>query len=632
MNKSKIIAYNVPFTIESNALIDYHLDYLDALDDYTIQSFNDMQYIKHNRNIRIKLNISQDNNKKLPFNYLGIYNFEGSVRGDIYYYFITGSEWKSSNCVEVSLSLDRLNTFKDSFMPNFNNTTHIYRTHKDRFYRPITWNSGDPLLRKIDIFDEGINAPLYASGEPNSLISKDPYLDWYMVIARTETTLQLAPQLEIAFIPKIKVLNPNVFYYGTSTNYPVTNFDSIDRTQSKIIKIMLLPYAPFKYTISDFTYEDIHLKAINVQGGQGLTLNNDSSPIYRDAIPHRFVLYDWQAINIHNNIINIPFLDESIYQDIYKNEYDTYADIDFESKIYNNKFYNYSILYDNNIYNFDWSTYIPKYLTLSTYDVSLNIDFMVSTNTANVFAFKFDFVQNNLKLERDYLISNYDNYLIISRNNDVLLYNDEYLNYMRNGYNYDIKSKQIQEKNAWISTIAQSSSALSRGIATGNPVAIGTSLVSATASILTNINQQEANENQIAKTIAQKKAQGVNLEGVSDVALLEYMNLNELKYIKYRVSYEIRQMLFNLFHRYGYATDTYDIPNFDSRRSFNYIECDPRFDNEDNVFMREYLDDIKALFKQGVTIYHKFRIEENEPQIFDFEQIYENFETWICER
>lgn len=78
-----------------------------------------------------------------------------------------------------------------------------------------------------------------------------------------------------------------------------------------------------------------------------------------------------------------------------------------------------------------------------------------------------------------------------------------------------------------------------------------------------------------------------------------------------------------MFYYTGYAHPVQEIPNFDSRSWFNFVQCDAVFDDEATSIYNNYVDDIKERFAIGITIYH------NNDDEYDFNQTKENWETSI---
>ena len=76
----------------------------------------------------------------------------------------------------------------------------------------------------------------------------------------------------------------------------------------------------------------------------------------------------------------------------------------------------------------------------------------------------------------------------------------------------------------------------------------------------------------------------------------------------------------DLFYYCGYTANRQDIPNTTSRYWFNYIQCEPVFNEEETSIYKNYLDDIKARYNAGITVYH------DHNNTYDWGQTHENWE------
>ena len=62
------------------------------------------------------------------------------------------TDWKSANTVELKLSIDSINTFRNDL--TWSDKTSIQREHEDRFYKQ---EGSNVLIRRIDPEREQIN-------------------------------------------------------------------------------------------------------------------------------------------------------------------------------------------------------------------------------------------------------------------------------------------------------------------------------------------------------------------------------------------------------------------------------------------------------------------------------------------
>lgn len=136
----------------------------------------------------------------------------------------------------------------------------------------------------------------------------------------------------------------------------------------------------------------------------------------------------------------------------------------------------------------------------------------------------------------------------------------------------------------------------------------------------------ESNNQNFQFSLANKQAQASGIEGSSNVDLFtQYSDGAHLEYNIYGLRQEDKENLARVFYYTGYAHPVQEIPNFKSRIWFNFVQCDPVFDDEATTIYNNYVDDIKNRFKIGITVYH------NNNDEYDFNQTKENWETSILD-
>ena len=298
----------------------------------------------------------------------------------------------------------------------------------------------------------------------------------------------------------------------------------------------------------------------------------------------------------------------------------------YESKMFHSSIYKNKWVYDSFVHEIR-----PEDLT-TTVTPKLKIDFVQSGTMGSNCLFDFTLTPNTYKELNDY-----EHILTCNRNNEHPIYNSEYLNYIKNGYNYDKKAKDAQNVGNWLSTglqIAGGIAGLAASTVTGGvSAAAGISLLtSATASIAHNIISDVNAERSISQKQAELKAQSASVSTSDDLSLLNYYCDNKMWRFDYKPSTKVENSIYDLFFRTGYAVNSTGVPDRQSRRAFNYVQCEPIFRDENSSDWSVYLDDVKSRFKAGVTFMHRFQIAENGSYIYDFSFNYENWETFICPR
>ena len=311
-------------------------------------------------------------------------------------------------------------------------------------------------------------------------------------------------------------------------------------------------------------------------------------------------------------------------------------DISRESKLYHSDFYTKKLVYDN------FTRDIPlEQIDLSgrTYpNITVNLSnlplYFKPTNTINSkFAFKIDYDTLNTNFGKYKPLSDYDNFILVSRNNEETIFSNDFINYIRTGYNYDKKAKEMQESRSRFSAGLQLAAGVASFAATsitgGVSAAAGISLVSSAINTFTSAaNTAKTNENSMQSKLHQLQMQSSNVAGSDDVDLLSYYNGNRLALFEYDTKEHQKNAAYNLMHYCGYSHTIIGLPNTTSRYWFNFIQCSPVFKEEGISPYNDYLNDIKSRYQAGITVYHKHNGINGDG--YDWEQELENWETFLA--
>ena len=708
---SKLTFYQCEITPEKNCVVDDLVGYLSSLTPLVVENF---QYIKLDLDLYIKVNSSQVNVPKFNYNYVAVKNEDVNK---VYYYFIIGSPtWISQNTIQLQLSLDTLNTFKNDLI--WTNKTNITRQHKDRFSTNYTTTpQGKVLNRKIDGYDEGF-APVKYFDTGTSIRSSSADYDFYLIYknkedlntsssvpmdcflcaseeinlnisvnsngiqfnnynigdslyafaadnttfttkingvsytisasgqykgiaffrlengtniahvlkddgsviitnigntALTDVTATVKVRVCRSFIPEVDGASQYTYYsvlgqvearnYSTitigQTSATLLSINSVDRTDSRIVKIIKMPYAPFTV---EFVNGKLRIPAGWTYSG-GYLLLNDLNTEFLNIIESNDDLSNYVSLTV------VP-------SDIGKNKAN---DIKYESKLYNSNFFSLKYIYDN----FEKEFLLERY-TARTAFPGVRIDFKQSNNISSNSIFKF--IPMNGTYKEPTL---YGQFLNVNRQNEVALYNSDYLTYIRNGYNYDKKAKAQQ--------LVSGAAGIGLGVASFVASAIipGAGIVGAAAaisfasstinSVVSTINTSITNEQAIQQKLENAKKSAASVSNTEDLNLLSYYNGNRL--IKYTedINDNVKQSLYNLFRLTGYACNDYAVPAVNSRLYYNFLQCKADFEDTDWTYGKAFLDDIKAKYEIGVTYFHKV------DGSYDWPQEKENFEIWMIE-
>lgn len=206
----------------------------------------------------------------------------------------------------------------------------------------------------------------------------------------------------------------------------------------------------------------------------------------------------------------------------------------------------------------------------------------------------------------------YPLHLVINRNNETPVYTSGYLDYLRTGYNYDLKSQAVQ---LGMQGLGIAISAINAGVgiaATFTPgvgIAAAPYAVSAAtgfASSIANIGKNAAeNERGNAQRLKELQSQGASVAGNSDFAVSKRYTKNRVSLETYSVEPRLINSARSFFYLKGYATDEIKAPSCHTRAHFDFVECDPVFKPEAlSLFPKWMLDLIADDLRQGVTFLH----------------------------
>lgn len=737
MATSKIETYSNKYLIpENNFLFDSMTNVLGFSPIYRNDNF---QYIQLDADITIKINVDQS---KLTNQTLGNY-CKIEQDGKTWYYFIVGSNWKSKKCVQLFLSLDSINTFPE-IATNLGDKTIVYREHKNRnkidnipegiqailYKNPLKdsmllesgefhdWfliykNHTEDTNAALDCFictdqsirvvaddskkhinnnqlQNGYNYIIDGSVEIDNVnyISTDTQ---YLIINKTsekiefnvlrfETPLVSTGSLLLANwiniteninvtsnTIKLKIndslsLNKNEIenfseyvLIPVSISAVIKSIDDIDRTDLKLNKILRLPYCPVDYTYNSTT------RVYNFDNTK-FKYNKDENLVQLKDLNTKFshTVIPSPAVNI------FPTLEKSTDPSQLRND-------KYESKLYSSEFYQPRFIYDEFVYTFalediseitDYNNVVFKYIHTSTVNSKSLIDFY------------------NLKYERSTV--DYPGYLIINRGEEEVIYNSPYINYIKNGYNYDkrnawfnfttsligqgigigggiinkvsspfnsltreeyanaysrrmqaqnIIEKSLTESNSSIDNkelgiqyaIADESDAVMSAYRTKNnnfSKATGiSSIASSIGGIAGSIGSLIGSYISMEQQKEQSKNQAVSVSGADDIDLLKIYSKNKAKISTYELSKTMKELIGDLFYYTGYNAEGRQYkPDLYSRYHFNFIQCDPEFENK-NALVNKYADDIRLRLQKGVTFFHLQELGYD-----DLDQLKENTE------
>lgn len=419
----------------------------------------------------------------------------------------------------------------------------------------------------------------------------------------------------------------NAIHNLTATYYPGSGGEGIiqyskeladiDRTDSKLIKLIELPYCPVRiYWDQDLT---MHLPE-----GWSITADNFLKPNNPEVELGQTILENYD-LGLDHIVKTTPTVLNTIAKQNYKNTVLTLDVVDTPVRITDPKLKHSSL----STFKLSYDSYaIPVALErldmtqpsgIFTNIPTLSVEFKPSNSITSNLAFRANF---STKYTMD---SDYANILVATRNNEAPLYNSAYLDYLRTGYNYDRKAQTTQNTVSWIGATASiigSIASLAKA-ATGNvlgAIAAASLTASAISNLASTIGSTITGEQSLKAKLDSLQAQANTIRASDDLNLLNWYNENKLHIVRYQASPAVITLMEDLFHYCGYATERRGIPTMNNRIWFDYLQCEPVFKEELSTTYDRYLDDIKARYSAGITVFHRYNGE------YDFEQQYQNWE------
>lgn len=411
------------------------------------------------------------------------------------------------------------------------------------------------------------------------------------------------------FVPfSIPSTPSQTFYYTAYPQISLNKIDDLDRTDSKIVKVIKLPYAPYNFSYSG----SILIIPNEWEFGTFGTLNF----LKLKDLNTKFN-YDFNS-SVDN--LNALFLLTSAP------DY-TQARSDYwESKIYHSDYYVPKVVYDSFAFGFNMEKVDLNYVHTNNADTQLKVTFTCTTTINSRFMLRFPQYQCGKLGTQDY-----NDVMPIVRNNEIALYNVPYINYIRTGYNYDVKSKNRQNAMNFLSlglgiagtigSLFLPTTALTLPIVVG----MGGSTIKSLVSTISSASQSEQN---IQQKLQEAQAQGASVSGSDDVDLMSEYTGNRASLMTYKASDTMHELLLDLFYYTGYTDNVMGVPNLNTRKWFNFVSCEALITmvNGQLVNISEEIQaELINLWKAGVTILHKVN------GVYDMEQVKENAEVTIAE-
>ena len=403
-------------------------------------------------------------------------------------------------------------------------------------------------------------------------------------------------------------------FTNSGTFNEVDNINNLDKGDPKNIKLIKLPYCPYNFTIT--------ANVIQIADDSNWEFASFSQQSGGDMYALKLKDMNLKLSATINEEDNQP-LPSLLFEPDNPSITDSRRGYEYESKLFHSDFYQPTYVYDSFTYKVQMEKLdISSYTSLNSEKMTIKFDMTRTINSR--FMFTFDNLYFKIATE------NYAKYMPIARNNEVVLYNVSYLNYIRTGFNYDVKAKERANVSNAIGmglSIASTASALLLPSVPLKVAGVIAGMVSIAMSIKSTIVSAQQNEDSIRRKLTETANQTASVAGSDDVDLMSVYAGNRLKYLVYEPTPLMKSILFDLFFYAGYASGRMGIPNHNTRVNFDYLECEASLENEGSI-PDDCLQELLNCFKTGVCYLHKTNRGSNK---WDFEQKYENWEKSVLE-
>ena len=431
-----------------------------------------------------------------------------------------------------------------------------------------------------------------------------------------------------------------IYTNGTAgTSVSLSCIDFLDRTDSRLVKIIALPYCPTEISISngsiasgDFTISfDNKILELVPEVASGYTeykrlKYKADCPVFGKDLNKVFLDYSYT-----NNLVSF-FENGHMYEKKEENEPKLNAS---------------SFTLDHFVYDDVYKNIRREDLIASGGSVAITPYFRPTNTIGSDMLYKFSIEGGTYGESADWELA-----MVSKRNNEVPIYNNDYLNYIRYGYKTEKEnlqaSAEAQRSAATVSTVLGVGGSVIGGAAAGAiagskyagvgaipgaiigaVVGLGTSIAKSASSINTMETNIQNAQRSLQSKVDQLKNSASSTKGGSAVDLMTGYTGNRLHYMQYTMPPLLKEAVYDKFYYCGYSHPVQEKPNLDNRYLFNFVQCEPVFSNEATKQYAHYVEDIKERFRIGVTVYHdvghNLQNSDASELMYDWAQQYENW-------
>lgn len=562
-----------------------------------------------------------------PYVYLVAVPRGNFVGARVLYYFIRRCSWTANKSLELTLHMDILHTLLSSndLSKALTAKTMILREHENRWSFVTKDSVSAEFLPKVDAVSEGLgSAPLWHKSDSiiyderfkgNSVIYESWQASFFKVTSEQTT-------ISAVGLNPTKVTVPFEATIGETTiKEGISKAETLNTLNESVSKAIIYPYFPFgrirKLADGYYTWEQGNTTIFPADGGdaiKGKTL---------EAMITDTMTYPTAGTTYSNNPFASIDMLASETQSILVEKFATNAPRTLkDSKLYKSDYYKHSFVYGNYEFAPQYERYDWKSATNHKYDIYIFADMIP------VSSFSFQFEAQKGSDGKSYFeyhgLTPFDETLDIAQNNERALFTDSYLNYLKNGYNYDLIKQGASIVGAGVTGIGAILGATAVAGPAGTIAAgVGALINIATTTISTETSLQEKQE--------QLKASSLKASGVSTYGAFRATKGDKLHECIATISDTLAKTIDDLFYYYGYKRNYQGVPNTTNRYWFNFVQCTPKYKSGFARSWSYLLDELTKLFQNGVTFFHRHADAITTNYGYDLEQEKENWETNILE-
>lgn len=488
-----------------------------------------------------------------------------------FYGFVTRLEYKQRNTTWVHFQIDVFQTWK--FEINFK-PSYVVREH-----RPL-WNSdGTPVINTID---EGLNYGTEYDNVWTYQYTPNGGYKWLVIVSKsmlhTETNtikprvIGTPQPLSYYIVPfRDDDVTPIVYLKDGSEallRQPTSLLETLYTSENAVNNIVSLYVTD--YTGIPTTYTP------NAQGGI-ITFPNNSNEIVEVSIDTANVLYVQKVVEF-----------SSLYEQIFSDKYSHYEK-GKESKLL---MYPYCLTVIDD-FKGNRTIYKNEYLSGNSFYINMK----GSLGTSNKVSINVPDYNHSQSDGQRGETSN-ESALINNNPSDIPIINDMLSAFLQGNRNSLENQKDSIVWNGVMGAIGDGIGA-TVSARSGNPVGVassGVGMAQGVGNSVLQIQGIQAKQKDIQNVPPQMVKMGSNTS-------YDYGNgYNGVWIMKKQIKPEYRKILSDFFNMFGYKTNEVKVPNFHTRRYWNYVQttnCNiiGNFNNED-------LQELKSIFDNGITLWH----------------------------